>query len=1002
MNSDLRSSASPSPFTIGIDLGTTNCALAYVDNSRGEEAGIEVFQILQLVSEGMVAPLPMLPSYLYLAGEHEVMQENIRLPWNAKTSYVVGELAKKLGAAVPQRLVSSAKSWLCHAGVDRRAAILPWSGARGLEKLSPIEASSRYLQHLKDAWNYQMAQGRPEYELQNQEIILTVPASFDEVARELTLEAAQKAGLSRVTLLEEPQAAFYAWIALHRDVWHQYLHNGQIVLICDMGGGTTDFSLITVQEEGGKPLFTRIAVGDHLILGGDNIDMALARHIELKLMGQTGVLDSGQWSMLCHGCRKAKEELLAEGGGGQRSYPVVIQARSSRLIGSTLKYDLTEEEVREIIERGFFPESRLEDDPIRSSRLGLQEWGLPYVQDTAVSRHLASFLRKHRAAIRELREKTSQGSSSAAEEMALRPDAILFNGGALKPKFLQDRMVQIVESWFWPNHQATQGGAKTDTEQGVPPLAVLSHQMGDLSVAYGAAYYGQVRRGKGIRISGGIGRSYYVGVGTTARAESAQALCLVPRKMEEGQEVEIKDREFILLIGEPVSFPLYTSSTRLLDQPGDLLPINPQPGSESAGEEPLTPLPPIQTILRRGRAKLTKVPVYLRAKLTEIGTLELWCVSRGTDRQWKLQFAIREEEGKANQLLSLVEDQGKAVEEEGEVVETEESMLDTDKIRPLLSAAFGPDSRELSAAAEKVTPDNLVKKIEDALSTPRQGWPIFTLRKIGEMLLEFSDSRGRSTAHEARWLNLVGFCLRPGFGYPLDEWRIKNLLKVISQGLREVKDREIRTQGWILYRRVAGGLNQNQQMEVFRKICPWLLPQKKTPPGPKPSPHELAEMWRLAASLERLDASSKEALGNAVLERLSRGRPLAADLWALARIGARQPLYASAHAVVSAEVAEEWIDRLLEIENLPQDEKIFTLTQLARKTSDRARNISDAAQSRLIEFFDRLRKEAKSDLAALDQAIQTVREVIRYQSREQSLVFGESLPKGLQLISRGE
>ena len=433
-----------------------------------------------------------------------------------------------------------------------------------------------------------MAKGKPEYRLQNQDIILTVPASFDEVARELTLEAAQKAGLEKVTLLEEPQAAFYAWIALNRDSWYQHLHNGQIVLICDMGGGTTDFSLITVQERGtpgGKPLFTRVAVGDHLILGGDNIDMALARHIEVKLTGQAGKLGSSQWSMLCHGCRRAKEDLLSE-SCEHKSWPIVVQDRSSRLIGSTLKYDLTEEEVREIVQNGFFPLSSLEEEPVRSSRMGLQEWGLPYVQDTAVSRHLASFLRKHQASIRELREKTGQPGADLA-----RPDAVLFNGGALKPKFLQERIVRIMEKWFLPPHVPGENGdggknggdekeKAASAEKSWRPL-VLSPDMGDLAVAYGAAYYGQVRQGKGIRISGGIGRSYYIGIGMERQKGEdgsqdegvQQTLCLVPRKMEEGQEVEVKDKEFVLLIGEPVSFPLYTSSTRLLDQAGDLVPV---------------------------------------------------------------------------------------------------------------------------------------------------------------------------------------------------------------------------------------------------------------------------------------------------------------------------------------------------------------------------------------------------------------------------------------------
>ena len=437
------------------------------------------------------------------------------------------------------------------------------------------------------------------------------------------------------------------------------------------------------------------------------------------------------------------------------------------------------------------------------------------------------------------------------------------------------------------------------------------------------------------------------------------------------------------------------------------LPPSPRLPAQSTPDESFQLLPPIQTILRRGRAKLTKVPVHLRARLTEIGTLELWCVSRDGDRQWKLQFGIREE-GKKKPVSSLVEDRESAEDGEQSFVSAQQGeSLDVEKVRPLLASVFGDDSKGLSPELGKVTPDNIFKKMEEVLDAPKQSWPIFTLRKIGEMLLELSGKKGRSAAQEVRWLNLLGFCLRPGFGYPLDDWRIKNLWKVLSPGIKEVKDRELRIQWWILCRRVAGGLNQHQQAEIFRKITPYLIPQKKAPSGPKPAPHELAEMWRLGASLERLEASVKESMGAVLLERLSQmsqGKPLPADLWALGRIGARQPLYASVHSVIHAEAVEEWIVHLLEIQQLPKEEIIFALTQLARKTSDRARDIGDKVRNQVIEFFTLTREEAalesgrKSELAALDQAIQSVREVSHYQTREQSLVFGESLPKGLQLV----
>ena len=971
------------PFIVGIDLGTTNCAVAYVKmnpGEQGEEENIRIFAIHQLVSEGNFTPLPLLPSYLYLPSQHELLQENIGLPWDTEINYVVGEFGKKLGAQIPARLVSSAKSWLCHAGVDRKAAILPWGAGKDLKKLSPVEASSRYLQYIRDSWNYQMARGKQEYLLQNQNIILTVPASFDEVARELTLEAAQKAGLENITLLEEPQAAFYCWVSDNRDTWHHYLHNGQIVLICDIGGGTSDFSLITVQEEKGIPLFTRIAVGDHLILGGDNIDMALARHIEIKLMGEAGKLDSSQWAMLSHSCRMAKEELLTENPTHESDkWPIVVQDKSSRLIAGTLHYELTKEEMVTIIEDGFFPITGLEEEPAKNSRIGLQEWGLPYAQDTALSRHLVSFLRKHQAGMRDMRQRSGQPDFDF-----IMPQAILFNGGALKPHFLQNRIIQAMGKLVSSIGDFQAG-------EGWKPL-VLSNDMADLAVAYGAAYYGLVRQGKGVRIRGGIGRSYYIGLGMEKKKSAdyqksaPQALCVVPRKMEEGQEIEIKDKEFTLLIGEPVSFPLYDSSTRLLDRAGDILPID---------EETFHSLPSLQTILRRGRAKMKEVPVHVRTRLTEIGTIELWCVTHQGDRQWKLQFGIRKT-GKGKPAPSMVIDQ--------EAVKEDET-LDVEQVRLLLAAVFAEKPGDLASLPEfeKVTPDNLFKMMEKVLKATRQNWPIFTLRKISEILLKFSDQRKRSAILEARWFNLVGFCLRPGFGYSLDEWRMKRMWNMFLPGPSFPKDREARSQWWILWRRLAGGLNQNQQTEIFRKIAPYLLPQKKISPGPRPSVNELSEIWRLAASLEQLSENSKEKMGNVLLNRLTQGRSWFTDLWVLARLGARQPLYGNLHTVISVDVVEEWIDKILINKKLPRDSKVFTLTQLTRKTSDRVRNVGEKIRQRVIDFFSQEKEKSlseqagKSTVASLDLAIKKVREVSRYQSREQNLIFGESLPKGLQL-----
>ena len=978
-----------SPFIIGIDLGTTNCAVAYVKTDSAQKENIHIFPILQLVSEGNLSPLPLLPSYLYLPSPHELLQENIRLPWDSGINFVVGEFGKRLGAQVPARLVSSAKSWLCHAGVDRKAPILPWGAGRDLTKLSPVEASSRYLQHIKNSWDHQMAQGKLEYLMENQIIILTVPASFDEAARELTLEAAQKIGLKKITLLEEPQAAFYCWISTNRDTWHHHLHKGQIVLICDMGGGTCDFSLISVQEEKGKPLFTRVAVGDHLILGGDNIDMALARHIEIKLMGRSDKLDSSQWAMLSHYCRMAKEKLLSENhthNHERDTYPIVVQDRTSRLIAGTLKYDLSKEEMVRIIKKGFFPTTEKEAEATKTSRVGLQEWGLPYAQDTAISNHLSSFLQKHQVEMKNMRQKTGIPYGDI-----IMPEAILFNGGALKPPFLQERITQAMKNWF-----ISIGGSAAEEGEEWKPL-VLSNKMADLAVAYGAAYYGLVRQGKGVFIRGGIGRSYYIGLGSAQKESSegigpfAQALCVVPRKMEEGEEIEIKNKEFTLLIGEPVTFPLYDSSTRLLDQAGDILPV------DEETKQFLNSLPPLQTILRRGRAKLREVPVHLRTRLTEIGTIEIWCVTHEQDRQWRLQFGIRQA-GKSKPATSKVIDQVGVAEDES---------LDVEKVKPLFLTLFAGTSKEYRPYQEykKPTPQNVINLMEKVLKAGRQNWPIFTLRKICEMLLDVADKRQQSAEHEARWFNLAGFCLRPGFGYPLDEWRMQKMWKIFPPGPTYLKNRENRIQWWILWRRLAGGLTQKQQTEIYKKIAPYVLPQKKMPPGPKASSHELSELWRLAASLEQLAESSKEKMGFIILNRLTQGRFLPADLWALARLGARQPLYGSLHTVISVDVVEEWIDKLLINKKLTYISKIFTLTQLTRKTSDRFHNVGEEIRQKVIDFISQAKEKCfpnqhgKIKVASLNQAIHSIQEVSHYQSEERDLIFGESLPRGLQVKS---
>ncbi len=552
----------------------------------------------------------MLPSFLYLPGEHELPPGASRLPWNEGSDQIVGEFARFQGAKVPSRLVSSAKSWLCHAGIDREADILPWGSPPEIKKVSPVEASAAYLRHIRDAWNDAFAKKDESHRLEQQEVVLTVPASFDEAARELTLEAAKRAQLTSITLLEEPQAAFYCWIVTHKDRWQREVRAGELILVCDIGGGTTDFSLITVIETPTGPGFRRVAVGDHLMLGGDNIDLALAHHVEKKLGGAR--LDTEQWSALRFACRTAKEKLLGEQQPALERWPVTIAGRGSRIIGGSIQSELTHTEVTAIALDGFFPRVSRGEDPHRTAKLGLQEFGLPFVADPAVPKHLGYFLRRHRA-------EAIEPEGHHPEDRPARPDAILFNGGALTPNVVRGRIVNVISSWF-----------EDDPEANYTPR-VLTNPSLDLAVAQGAAYYGVVRRGGGIRIGGGTARSFYVGFETSAT--DLPWLCVVPRAAQEGEEIAITGHDFDLLMGQPVVFPLASSSVRPDDKPGDLLRADP---------DSIRVLPPLQSLMRVGRkAKAERAPVSLAARVTEVGTVELWCQSRTDDRRWRLQIQLR-------------------------------------------------------------------------------------------------------------------------------------------------------------------------------------------------------------------------------------------------------------------------------------------------------------------------------------------------------------------------
>ena len=613
-------------YTIGIDLGTTHCALSWLDThaSDGENAVQGVLSVPQLTAPGTLESPELLPSFLYLPHESELTPGDLALPWAADQDFAVGEFARTRGAATPIRLVSSAKSWLCPPGVDRRSALLPAEAPPEVARVSPLEASIRYLSHLRAAWDAQ----HPDAPLATQDVTVTIPASFDPAARELTAEAAQAAGLPQLTLLEEPQAALYSWIQRSAGAWRQEVRSGDILLVVDVGGGTTDLSLIAVLEQDGNLQLQRIAVGEHILLGGDNMDLALAYGTARKLAAQGKQLDPWQTRALAHACRSAKEMLLSD--PGVDAVPVVVPSRGAKLIGGSLRTEVTRDELEQTLLEGFFPPAAVSDQPLNRARGALTQLGLPYAQDAAVTRHLAAFLTRQREATAELAGQAGFANAGSADASFLHPTAVLFNGGVLKSGQIAERLLQVLNGWL--------------DGEGAAPARLLSGADLDLAVARGAAYYGYVRRGRGVRIRGGTAQSYYVAVDSSMPAipgmePPIQALCLAPFGMEEGTDAGLPGQEFGLVVGEPVRLRFFGSSVRRQDQVGTLL--------DFWGPDELHELQEIQaTLPAQGRAAGEVVRVQLHARITTTGTLELEALpidAQGEpgDERWKVELEVR-------------------------------------------------------------------------------------------------------------------------------------------------------------------------------------------------------------------------------------------------------------------------------------------------------------------------------------------------------------------------
>ncbi len=617
----------PATYSIGIDLGTTNSAVSYFELSRTSPRGRgqSTLEIPQITAVGTVESKPLLPSFLYLPNAQEFPAGALALPWDKKNgTSAVGEFARIHGAKVPARLVSSAKSWLSHAGVDRQSAILPWQAPADVTRISPVDASRAYLAHLRAAWDNQF----PDTPLAAQDVVLTVPASFDAAARDLTLAAAQQAGLQNLTLLEEPQAAFYAWTEQAGETFRKHVRPGDIILVVDVGGGTSDFSLIAVTDRDGEVELTRIAVGDHILLGGDNMDLALAYAVNQRLAADGRKLDAWQFNALTHACRAAKETLFAD--EKQKKAPLVIPGRGSSLIGGTIKAELTREELTRILTDGFFPDVPVTDLPKTARATGLAQIALPYAQDAGITRHLAAFLTRQAKSLSSSDLSTiSPQVSTQAQRAFVHPTAILFNGGVFRSTILKQRVLDVLNRWL--------------TSDGGPPATELAGVELDLAVARGAAYYGWARHGHGLRIRGGTARAYYVGIESAMPAvpgmePPVKALCVAPFGMEEGTKADVPPQEFGLVVGEPTRFRFFSSSVRREDPVGSML-------DDPATSDEFEEVAPIESTLPAQANDTGRlVPVNLQAAVTEIGTLELRLLEKNGPGRWKLELNVRMKE----------------------------------------------------------------------------------------------------------------------------------------------------------------------------------------------------------------------------------------------------------------------------------------------------------------------------------------------------------------------
>ncbi|EJC6830608.1 molecular chaperone DnaK [Vibrio parahaemolyticus] len=928
-------------FLVGIDLGTTNTVVAYCEITDNlEQSEVSLFDIDQLIGPGEVVRKPLLPSFRYHPAVGQISPSDLTLPWDNEpvagdiNNVIVGEWARELGAKVEGRQVSSAKSWLSHQAVDRNSDILPWAGAQDVDKVSPVIASASYLNHIRQAWNYR----HPSNKLEDQDVVVTVPASFDETARKLTLEAAELAGLKKIVLLEEPQAVCYDWYARHQQTAADELKDLPLILVCDVGGGTTDLSLIEAKFTNSDLALDRIGVGEHLMLGGDNLDLALA-HLAESRFSQNKKLTAASLTKLIQQTRKAKENLLSTSAPDE--VKITMLGSGSKLLGGTKSIALSKQEVHQIALDGFFPLSDFSEVPDKR-RSAVVEFGLPYVADPAVSKHVAEFLTQH--------QQVSRAALGIEDDKqnAL-PVGLLLNGGVFNSDLVTERVTTLLSDWR---------GA---------PVTVLDNPHPDWSVALGAVAFGKARRGAQLKIGGGAARSYFLHL--QEKNKMGKALCLLAKGTEEGHEIRLSGRRFSLTLGEPVRFNLLTSTHDTLTnntaiQNGVMVDVDP---------DLFAPLPPYITTLEGEGAELQanqkeRVEVQLACQLTEVGTLKMECVSAEDDsKRWELEFEVRNKQTDDSEQVKL--------------------HPKLNECKELIARLYSGNKKSAEGNEIKTLAKDLEKKLGK-----RDEWDFTTLRQLFDTFAQGRKRRRRSEQHEKNWLRLAGFALRPGFGDPTDSWRIEQVWGLYQQNI-QFKNHQGWTDWWVFWRRIAGGLSQEQQETILADIAKYLHPGAMKNPQSAKAAQEMGyeSMVRLSASLEHLEVEDKVLLATWFLSKaINQNQFEQAHWWAMGRLASRTPLYGSQHNVIPREQAEQWLPKLLEQNWLKEPMIAFAAVIICRKTGDRLFDISDDYREQVLTKL----KQSKVP----ESWVSLVEEVKELSESESKRVFGDALPSGLTLV----